>query len=222
MLNFTRQQRGEAFDKLPKDIKKVAMSATLAETFQKIGKEQRLAIDKIGILADLVTLTILDLVPRERLVNKISEELGVSGNEANIIAKSVNENVFLKIREILKKEESRELVENEEGTSREGRKAAAPESETDITGSREDILAGLEDPEPVAHPISAVDQTIPGPAKPREIISEEHKAATHDFIANNLAGNREAPAQTAAIELKKKEPEKPKGYAADPYREPTK
>lgn len=222
MLNFTREQRGAAFDKLPKDVKQVVMSGALAETFQKIGAEHKLAIDKTGILADVVTLTILDLIPRDRLVAKISEELGISGNEAIVIAKSVNERVFLRIREILREEQSRETSEAEAPEEEEVPQNAAEYESRETTGlsSKADILAEIENPAPAIHPISNVDQTVPGPARPREIISEERRAATHDFIGNALAGNASSPAQKTVIELKKKEPEKPKSYPSDPYREP--
>jgi hypothetical protein len=196
MLNFTREERGMAYDKLPKDLKRVVMSGALAQTFQKIGTEHRLPVDKMGALADLVTLTILDLVSRDSLQAKISEELRVSGNDAALIARSVNDQVFLRIQEILKQEQERELNEEPEPTEPE-----ALVEETETPPAREDLLAQIEDPQSIA-------------ASSRELHQE-----THDFIGDRLTTSTSVAPQKTTVEVKKL-PEKAKDYSNDPYREP--
>lgn len=208
MINFTREQRGRAFDSLSRDLKSVITSNTLADNYQKIGSIHKLDLDKVGILADTVTLTILNLLSRNNLVSELSERMNIDKDKASIIAEAVNSEIFLKIREILKTEQESETVEHEE---------VAEESVKNENVDRESILAEIENPTPSIHPISAADQTVAGPAVAREILPETKSTVARDFIGSKLTETVSLPAQKAAVTLKA--PEKPKSYAADPYRE---
>jgi hypothetical protein len=213
-MKFTREQKADALDNLPKDLKAVLMSNTLANTFQEIGNQNKLPIDKTGALSELVIVTMLGLLPRQDFEKNVRAELGVDNVQASLITKSVNENVFLKVREILQKEEDEiEVAE----TPKEEEVKETPNDFPDL--NKDDLLAEIENPAPTVHPISIVDQTIPGPAKPREVVAAEN--AAHDFISEKLSSSVSLPSQKINIVPPKPTPvAKDKKYTADPYREP--
>jgi hypothetical protein len=198
MLNFTREQKGKAFDALPKDVKGVVTSERLSDIYQKIGKDNNLSIDKIGTLSNVVTCTILNLIPRDKLVATLATELGIGSNETTKLAKAVNDEVFLKIREILREEQEREETEDVETSEEE----SVPEPVNTNQNFREAILAEIEDPQPVAQPISTPNKM---------------DAVTKNFIGGKLTETVSLPTQKVEIQLKK--PEVKQKYSADPYRE---
>jgi hypothetical protein len=199
MLSFTREQRGKAFDALPKDIKSALTSDSLIETYQRIGAAQALTIDRIGLFADVVTLTILGLLPREGLAANIAKELNIPTTEANELAQKANEEVFLKIREHLmvqKAEEEREEEQADEiplassaliaqaSAAQPAAPASAPRpgfvpvgmqdapeipEPVQPSASRDSILDEIENPIPVDHPIS-VAPALPALPRAMEII----------------------------------------------------
>ncbi|MEK9207180.1 MAG: hypothetical protein AAB922_01770 [Patescibacteria group bacterium] len=219
-MKFTRDQKAEAFDRLPKDLKVVVMSNALERAFQEIGNQNRLSLDKTGALEELVIVTILGLLPREELQNNLQKELSLSTLQASTIAKSINENVFLKIREILQQEESGENTEEENNLiSTEQGSTQYPDL------NKDSILAEIENPVPAVHPISIADQTIAGPVRPREIISlptETKESVAKDFIAGKLTETVSLPSQRVNVtpQTVEKPRERPKNYNTDPYREP--
>lgn len=236
-MKFTRDQKAEAFDKLPKELKKIVMGDVLTEALQKIGLENKLPIDKVGALGELVITTILDLNQREDFEKNAQMDLGVDRDRAALVTESVNKNIFLKIRELLRQEEEREVSEMTEDrvtqpeteiTEKKNRIETSQESNYSDMG-RDSILAEIENPTPTIHPISAADQTLPGPAKPREIMTvpektptkEAKEAVARDFVAGKLTETVNLPSQTVTVTPKEVStpPSKPK-YNADPYREP--
>ncbi len=219
MKNYTREQRGKAFDALSKEIKSVITSNTLAETYQKIGQTHKLNLEKTGIIADTVTLVILNLIPRESIVSELIERLSINTDEATKLTKTINDEIFLKIREILQTEKSNaseSLSENEVPVV-----VSDMVSVTAPEPTRDSILAEIENPTPSIHPITVASAPVSGPAMTREIVTETKETVAHDFIGSKLTETVALPSQKAAVTLKTPTaPEsKPKSYSADPYRE---
>ncbi len=212
------------YNSLPEDVKKAIDSSDVPLKLQAIGKRHNLQIDKIGILEGEVAAVMLGINHPDNLVDTIESALEVSTAEAMAITVEINTEIFLSIRQSLMS--MHEAAETSAEESAAPTPAPTPASSPipskpaveEPMSSREDILAGIENPEPAIHPISAVDQTIPGPAMRAEITPADKAAAT-SFIAGKLTETMTQPPQKAVFE-EKKVPEKPKTYTADPYREP--
>ncbi|HEY9481292.1 MAG TPA: hypothetical protein VIR98_03640, partial [Candidatus Paceibacterota bacterium] len=195
MMDFTREQKKEALNKLPKQAKEFLLSDQCTELIQQIGKDNGLLIDKVGDLEDEIFLVIYGLVPSSRFVDDIQSRLGIASELASKIAEETNEKIFLAVRKLL---------------------AEAPEQSQAPTStvpepSRDSILAEIEDPTPTIHPISTARPTVPGPAQPREIAPVATPAANntmtasktvaHDFIAGKLSETVSMPAQKTSASI---------------------
>jgi hypothetical protein len=174
MEEFNRNQRAEAFEKIPRPLRTFIMSDESVGTFQDIGKLYGLNIEKTGILADAITLTLIGLLPPAQFTSTIQEKLQIDNSKAVAISETAEKSVFLKVRALLQKEAS----------------SAQENSATAANPSREEMLAEIENPTPVQHPISSAPQTP--------------TATAHEFIAAKMAEPASMPAQK---------------YTADPYRE---
>lgn len=103
MPKLTPQQLREIYLKLPKNVQDAIFSIDSAEAVQAIGKKYDLAIDKIGELADETGLVMLGLThPSDYIVN-LARRLNIDKETAKKIAEEINSQIFVKIRESLKK-----------------------------------------------------------------------------------------------------------------------
>ena len=152
-MNFTPEQKKEAFEKSPREVRRFIMSDELAEKFDEIGKSNNLLIDKVGVLGDEVILEILGLTSAADFSNRIKQAGIVADSRVDSIVEEVNTKVFLPFRNLLVNKNTENISESMP------KKDSAPEP------SRDSILAEIENPTPTIHPISAVDQTVAGPAR---------------------------------------------------------
>lgn len=199
------QELKAKYDKLPADVQTAIESSDVLMRLQGIGKKYGLLMDKVGILETKVASVMLGEMPTEEFVDAIEESLGLSTEDAIKLATDVNIEIFLPIRESLMKMGNEEThpIEN------------APREISEETGSREDILAEIENPTPTSPAISRAP--APGSlALPREI-TPEARALARDFIKDGLSGEKTATPQKAAIEPST--PQQKPAYSADPYRE---
>ena len=204
-MDITREQRQIALKKLPQETRDFLFSDECIQAIESIGKKYNLLLDKVGELEDKIFLVIYGLIPANEFVGIIEAKLNLSEEDALRIGEEVNTLIFLKIRNILQDKPVESLKEIAKIIS-----VSEP--------SRDSILAEIENPTPTIHPISAVDQTVAGPALAREVIPETASTVAHDFIGSKLTETVSLPSQKAAVTLKTPEV-KPKSYAADPYRE---
>jgi len=102
-MKLTSEQIKERFEKLPKEMREAIFSVDSSEAIQAIGKKYKLAVDKIGELADEIGLVTIGATPSHNFVSNLSRRLGVDREKARKIAQEINEQVFAKIREKLKK-----------------------------------------------------------------------------------------------------------------------
>lgn len=223
MQNFSREQRGKAFDSLPADLKTVITSNTLAYKISQIATGYRLDESAVVRTTDIVTLTILGLIPKNRLAEEFSISLGLSNAEAQNLMKQIDKDIFLNTKEIVRIESER-LVEDtsKENTRPPENTIPAPKTQEErgeAHTDRDQILAEIENPTPVIHPISVADQTLPGPATPREIVPETKTSVTNDFISGKLTETLKLPAQKVTINPEQGKT-KTREYSNDPYREP--
>ncbi|HVU06504.1 MAG TPA: hypothetical protein VHC46_10525 [Thermodesulfobacteriota bacterium] len=189
-MEFTPEQKKEAFKKLPPILRNFMLSDDFTRDLSATGKDNSLLLDKLGLLEDEVFMVLYGLKQSADFVPSIEKRLAIAHEAAIRIGEQVNRTIFLKIREKMQEADSAE--------------SQMPKEEAP-SNDRDQILSEIENPAPAVHPISAADQTIPGPAKPREIVPEPSKdAVSKDFIAEKM----KAPVNM------------PTKYASDPYREP--
>ncbi len=194
---------------LPENIQQALYSPEIFENLRKIGERNKLHLDQLEILEDQIALVILGDIPSDDLVDNLEQKLQLGTEEAIKLAVDINEEIFLPIRESIK-------IESQDVSM-----AAEP-----VEPDKNAILSEIENPTPTIHPISAADQTVPGPAMQREVITEAPRpaapaapapapaqpaqpkqASPQDFVANKLTQAQNSPAQKVK-------------YSVDPYREP--
>jgi hypothetical protein len=99
----TPKELRELYLKLPEDLKYAIFSVDVAEALGAIGKKYNLLLDKVGLLADETGLVMLGVTHPREYISSLSQKLGVDSQTARKIAEDVNEQIFRKVRESLKK-----------------------------------------------------------------------------------------------------------------------
>ena len=193
------------YQQLPINIQKAIEQVDIAKKIQTLGQKYGLHMDQIGLMAEEIDAVIVGETDSQELVDKIESRLSLDTERAITMTTDINIEIFAPLREAV-------LKLNSEQTEKPSTQSVSPEP------TRDSILAEIENPTPSIHPISAVDQTVPGPARSLEIIPETANTVAHDFIGSKLTETVSLPSQKAAVTLKAPEV-KPKSYAADPYRE---
>ncbi len=161
-----------------------------------LGSKYNLHVDQLGILEQEIVAVLTGASATEDFVEKIEEDLSLSTEQAIDIATDVNMEIFLPVRESL-------IQPQEIETPSES--IASDDSE------RAQILAEIEDPTPVQHPISiAQDAALPAIPRAQEVSVATApvttpQTAARDFIATKLTETAPSPVQK-------------KPYV-DPYRE---
>lgn len=139
-MNDTKEILKNQFKKLPKDIQDAILAVDLRSKMQVITKKNNLHIDQAGVLENEAVFVLLGLEHPSGLVANIAKHAEVSEEKAEAIAEDLNREIFLKIRESLKK-----IFEEKNETA----------GETEEELSRGEILREIEDKE---HPnIPALD-----------------------------------------------------------------
>jgi hypothetical protein len=212
-MDISVEQKNIAYRELSDKEKDFIGSEEFTKTLNTIGRDNNLKLDQIGKLGDGIFLMLLGLMKSSELESYVKKELDIDNTQLSKILSALNDQIIIPFRKVLAEEA---LPENKV----EGNESLQTNTEisTEKIGTREEILADIENPEPTIHPISRADQTIPGPARSAEITPEDKAAAT-SFIAGKLTTTITTPSQKAVFE-EKQVPQKPKGYTADPYREP--
>jgi|SRR3989338_141325 len=141
MKNFTEEQIEIMYKNLPNDLKTVFFSANKDETIESIGRKHNLTIDKIGELANETGMVMLGVTHPNEFIGNLAERLEVDKEKARAIAGDINEQVFKKVRESLRKiHNMREGGEEEQKTEIEHHQGPS----LMVGQNREDILKEIE------------------------------------------------------------------------------
>lgn len=172
----------------------------LNERLQEVCSKHGLHLDQLGALEKEVRSVLAGETDRDDFVAAIESSLGIDTKRAIAIAADVNIDVFTAIREAMIKgsEPHQDPAPDQSATSNESAQA-----------SREEILAEIENPSPVTHPIST--------------IGAKNDAVARNFISDKLSGMTGTTVQKAVASAAPAAPQpapKPKSYSVDPYREP--
>jgi hypothetical protein len=105
---------GEHFAQLPKVVQDAITSADVQKRLRELSDKRKFHIDQWQILENEVMLTLLGIQDVTNLASELSTELGISADEANILANDINTIVFEPIRQELERQlESPEAKEKE-------------------------------------------------------------------------------------------------------------
>lgn len=111
MIQFTQQQIEEQYKKLPAELKEAAYGVDIANKIYQIGQKFALTIEERGFLAEEALYVVLGLVRPEDFVGRLEERLRTYDEEAAEIAKEISQQVFLPLREALKRAHQMEIKE---------------------------------------------------------------------------------------------------------------
>lgn len=100
-MQYTREQLGERFEQLPENVQEAIIAVETAKIVSNIGNKYALHIDQTGELADEIGLMMLGLTRPNEFVTHVIARIGLDRAVAEAIAREVNEQIFLKIRESL-------------------------------------------------------------------------------------------------------------------------
>ncbi|MFA4890158.1 MAG: hypothetical protein WC587_00775 [Candidatus Paceibacterota bacterium] len=190
---LTDEQILEKYEQLPHDLKEAIFSVEMTETIKSIGDKYKLAIDKIGALANESGMVMFGATRPKDFVPNIMSRLGVDKDTANKIASDVNFQVFLKVRESLKKLHGGEEITPPNPPLSGGATTSPLDKEGLGEVKKEDILKVLEHPE--------LPTILQGANKPEEV--------QNLFEVKTKEEAPRAPMETT------------KYKDGDPYREPT-
>src|SRR3989304_791594 len=144
MINYNTQQIRGIYSKLPNDIKEAIFSVDVSDKIIDIGKKHKLAVDKIGIIGNETSRVMLGVTHPNEFIGNLTERLEVDKEKARAIAGEINEQIFKKVRESLRK-----IHNMREGGEEENQDKVSPfgnsQGETlKSEHSREDILKEIE------------------------------------------------------------------------------
>ena len=159
-MNYSEQILKARFEQLPEDIREAIIATPWKNKLAQIASKHNLHIDQEGHLGEETIIVMFGLDHPDNLVYNISKHVEVSEEKAEEIAEDLNNEIFLKIRESLKRviEEREEEGEGENNKSflvdslspdkaglLGGKKEETREEEEIL--NREDILRDIEDKE---------------------------------------------------------------------------
>lgn len=212
-MNYSEQILKARFEQLPKDVKKAIMATPWEEKLNQISNKHSLHIDQAGHLGEETVLVMFGIEHTDSLIPNIVKHVEVSEEKAEAIAEDLNREIFLKVRESLKK-----IFEEKK-------------SDIEEIPSREDILREIEDKE---HHELHLDVSFPSELavkQPDEIMIltenthlETKQPGPNNIIKDKMSGIVNIPKETIVIEdspspLKTTQPNTE--GKTDPYRERT-
>lgn len=90
-------------DALPADIRNLVLGAEIDAAIQEIGRKHGLHIDQMGALEAETIMVMVGMVQPEDFEEAVGDILDLDQQKSALIAKDVNEKLFVKIRESMKK-----------------------------------------------------------------------------------------------------------------------
>jgi len=205
MKNFTEEQIAQMYDNLPEDLKDAIFGLEMNEIVERIGRENQLNIEQIGDLANETGMVMLGVTHPNEFIGNLADRLEVDKEKARAIAGEINEQVFKKVRESLRKIHNMREGGEEENQGNPLRQGVA----LMVEHSREDILKEIEKDH---NQENLAPEIMRGSANPFEEKMKEGVLIAPVEEKRHI----EESAKTALLP----EPEKPKKYQGfDPYRE---
>ena len=135
----------EIYKKLPEDLRDAILSVDSADITRSIGEKNKLTIDKIGELASETGRVMLGVTHPNEFIGNLADRLEVDKEKARAIAQEINEQIFKKVRESLRKIHNiREGEEEEQDKIKVSPFGNSQDETLKSEHSREDILKEIE------------------------------------------------------------------------------
>lgn len=216
MTNYDAKQFREIYSKLPEELKDAISSADTSERIIEIGTKHKLTVDKIGLVGNETARVMLGMTHPNHFIANLSDRLGIDKQKSRDIANDINEQIFKKVRDSLRKIHGI----TDKGEEEKAPQSLVPQAVDGILPSepmehREDILKEIEKD----HAVESEHNDIPAILK----------GVTNPFEEKMKQEVYKSPVEEKKIEEKKMKtpvspistPEKPKNKydKFDPYRE---
>ena len=111
MLNISEQQMIEAYTNASSVIQEILDADWVPENIEMISKKISIRLDKTDTLIKLVGLVILNLIPLSKFLEVVESELKVDKERATQIVQEIDEHVFERVREIIKRHNEKKKEE---------------------------------------------------------------------------------------------------------------
>ena len=199
----TKEEIQKHLASLPDDITKLLYSPDMGALIQRIGGKHQLHIDQTGLLEAETAEVMLGFTETKDYPQKLMEGLRIDRLKADAIAQDINDQLFVKIRESMKKVYEQQKIENEKPKITPPSVAPPPAPQVKLT------------PPPTAvtpADLALSQKTVSVPPKP--VASGELLASSKSPTPNQPVTKPEPPPSTNSGQAK------PAPYKADPYREP--
>lgn len=197
MTQVTAEEIQKKIETLPPDIQALVYSADMHKTLIDIANKHHLHIDQVGKLETEAAAVMIGLTNQNSFVSELADALDLDTTKAEELVRDINDQLFLKIRESMKKLYS-----------------ASPTPNTARTAST---------PQPVRTAVPTPATQVPAmttPAKAPELHPADMMLSQPTVSAAPPAPPKPAAPPAATAPAAKPEPPKPGPYKADPYREP--
>ena len=231
-MELTPEQLRKKYLELPEDLREAIFSIDSATVIQQIGKKHNLTVYQLGQLANDVGLVMLGLLPPREFIPRLQKDIEIDAEKARGIAKEVNEKIFAKIRESLKKV----YKIGEESGKEEGRVETSPIKDVSgqkVPGIKEAPAAENSPSQPSVAPTGSLGEVKVSSESVSEGVENlnqknpfEEKLAGEERIVSIEKDGEEKPGKEDG-QGQKQPPAPPKGLLADerypegdPYREP--
>jgi hypothetical protein len=202
--------------KLPEQVQDFIYSDVMEKIILEIGKKNGLHVDQVGALESEIIAAMAGLTKTEDLQKNIEESLSIDSAKSSTITAEVNEQIFLKVRELMK------------APPTEAKKEPLATQVPLTVPNPPTLKIAVPEPKPmpVSTPMAAIPPTLtPAPAPaPKPATAPDLLAAdamlTEKKTAPPAPIPTTAPASQSTNPTPKVEPPKPQNYKTDPYREP--
>ena len=185
------------------------------EIVEKIGRENQLNIEQIGDLANETGMVMLGVTHPNEFIGNLADRLEVDKEKARVIAQEINEQIFKKVRDSIRKIHNMREEEERGGGARFS--FSGKEGESYETGASSSFQKTQGETLKSEHSREDILKEIEKDHTQENLVPEIMKANANPFEEKMKEGVLIAPVEEKLLP----EPEKPKKYQGfDPYKEP--
>ncbi|RJQ32906.1 hypothetical protein C4572_00340 [Candidatus Parcubacteria bacterium] len=209
MKNLSEQEIAQMYDNLPEDLKDSIFSVDTTSAVNLLGRKYNLMVDKIGELGNETGMVMLGVTHPNEFIPNLAQRLEIDKETARAIAGDINEKIFKKVRDSLRK------IHNIRDEGNEPSMAEHPaEAEQKSSAQFSDPSENLDDHR--AEILKEIERD-----HHKEDIPAILKGNVNPFEAKTKEEIFKAPVEEKQLDEKQvPKSEKPKGYqGTDPYRE---
>lgn len=221
MATPSAEDARKRYQSLPPEIKELLYSPEMSFAVQQIGKKNRLHIDQVDALNTEVGQVMLGFTPAEEFIPALVEMLNLDRARANAVAQDVNDMLFNKIRESMKKVGEMGIPKTQPPAPSAPSTSATPVV-TKPTPAPVQAVSTPAPSQPAAPPTPAQKPSPPaqiGPMHSADLMLTQKTAVVAPPPTAPGAAQGASPTPTTP-HTEKPQPPKPESYKVDPYREP--